>query len=147
MNAINLKDILSLQNRKAIVVTTINLLDEKLLQEIVNDLGYRLFRINGEEIGSKDDLLNHLTGILQFPEYFGYNWDALNDCLSDLEWFPPVKGYVLLFSHPDGLIRNSPSDFKIFLDIITTVFEYWEHQNVRFVLILGLDKEINVANI
>jgi hypothetical protein len=33
---------------------------------------------------------------LAFPAWFGHNWDALADCLTDLSWLP-AAGYVLIW--------------------------------------------------
>ena len=37
-------------------------------------------------IKNKIELLNELYHKLQFPEYFGFNWDALWDLLCDFSW-------------------------------------------------------------
>lgn len=39
-----------------------------------------------QDIYSKEQLLRTLSDKLHFPDYFGHNWDALFDCLSDLGW-------------------------------------------------------------
>ena len=50
----------------------------------------------------KDDLLRRLAVSFELPASFGYNWDALADCLRDLRWIP-AWGYVMLFEHIDEL--------------------------------------------
>ena len=37
-------------------------------------------------IRSKQKLLGILADRLRFPGYFGWNWDALEECLNDLSW-------------------------------------------------------------
>jgi hypothetical protein len=37
---------------------------------------------------SKQKLLGILAERLRFPGYFGWNWDALEECLRDLSWLP-----------------------------------------------------------
>jgi hypothetical protein len=39
-----------------------------------------------ESVRDKQQLLEVIARGLDFPEYFGKNWDALVDCLSDMSW-------------------------------------------------------------
>ena len=41
-----------------------------------------------ENITSKHVLLATLATQLNFPDYFGENWDALDECIGDLSWLP-----------------------------------------------------------
>jgi RNAse (barnase) inhibitor barstar len=133
-----IKSMLSLVSDKAIYYAQPTFFRDEnicLLKLVVDELGYMLFCLDGSVIASADDLLNGLSDIMKFPDYFGYDWNPLTDCLRDMEWLP-AKGYVILFSHPANFKRNSPNSFKIFLEIIETVFEYWSSRQIRFLLIL-----------
>lgn len=65
----------------------------------------------------KGDLLHRLATSLQLPASFGHNWDALADCLRDLDWLPGW-GHVLLFEHVDELRQAAPADYDILLGIL-----------------------------
>lgn len=65
----------------------------------------------------KEELLHRLATCLQLPATFGYNWDALADCLRDPVWLPGW-GHVLLFEHSDELRRSAEADFNILLGIL-----------------------------
>ena len=53
----------------------------------------------------KEALLERIARALAFPAWFGGNWDALEDCLSDLSWLrePGAGGYVLLIEGAAGV--------------------------------------------
>ncbi len=46
------------------------------------------------DLDGKPALLRALADALGFPPYFGHNWDALHDALTDPSWLPP-SGFVL----------------------------------------------------
>ena len=79
-----------------------------------------LTRIDLAGVADKAALLRCMAAALRLPTYFGHNWDALEDCLSDLSWLPP-GGYVLLFEHVDALQDAAGEDFDILLDILAEV--------------------------
>ena len=57
----------------------------------------------------KSELLKNIAQALGFPDWFGHNWDALEDCLSDLSW-REAPGYVLLFEKPSARRRLRRAD-------------------------------------
>ena len=62
-----------------------------------------------------------LVGALEFPQWFGGNWDALEDCLTDLSW-ASAGGHVLLIEGAAGL----PADESgIFTDILASAAAWW----------------------
>jgi hypothetical protein len=47
-------------------------------------------------VGSQRETLAEFAKQFSFPGYFGYNWNALNDCLNDLDWYAPDRILVRL---------------------------------------------------
>jgi len=71
--------------------------------------GTRLDLAHVELAGAQDKgaLLERLAVALALPEWFGGNWDALEECLVDLEWVDD-DGYVIYYDHIDGLLAAHP---------------------------------------
>lgn len=78
----------------------------------------RLVRISGG-LRHKLGLLAELAGRLQFPAYFGWNWDALEECLCDLSWLGPVPQIVLL--HEDLPLISGSVDQQIYQELLAEV--------------------------
>lgn len=53
----------------------------------------------GGRLRRKSDLLRSLAKGLKFPKYFGWNWDALEECLRDLSWLGDRECIVLVHKH------------------------------------------------
>ena len=57
-----------------------------------------LFYLDGAEMTDKAQLMQEFAAVLNFPDYFGSNWDALHDCLRDVSWLDEDATHcVLLF--------------------------------------------------
>ncbi|MEI6415495.1 MAG: barstar family protein [Pseudomonadota bacterium] len=86
----------------------------------LNDSDTQTFVLDGSKIINRDDLFQVCAQTLAFPEWFGHNWDAFEDCLGDLSWFP-TKRFVLIYLDPRPLARSSPQDWTIASKIFETV--------------------------
>lgn len=64
-----------------------------------------------ESVEGKQALLELLAQKLAFPSYFGFNWDALIDCLSDMSWCASDEIVVV----HRGLPRLSARDTTLYL--------------------------------
>lgn len=85
----------------------------------------------------KDELLHRLAASLQLPATFGYNWDALADCLRDFGWMP-AWGYVLLFEHVDELREAAPTDYDILLGVLDDAATFGCDQDIPWFALLAL---------
>lgn len=50
----------------------------------MNKENVHIVTINEKEFESPESLLNYISKELDFPDYFGMNYNALNDCLGDI---------------------------------------------------------------
>ncbi|HNP86504.1 MAG TPA: barstar family protein [Kouleothrix sp.] len=74
--------------------------------------GWRCFLLDGRTIDAKATFLAAAAQAIQFPGYFGANWDAFEECLNDLSWVPAL-GYVLLYDNPKQFARAQPADWAV----------------------------------
>lgn len=74
------------------------------------------------KISNKKELLEALGNALRLPEYFGYNWDALYECLRDLSWIK--EGRVLILHR--ALPPLPKSELSIYLELLYDAVKDWK---------------------
>jgi RNAse (barnase) inhibitor barstar len=67
-------------------------------------------------IASEKELFDTLASLLDFPDYFGENWDAFAECVRDLSWLSP--GRVVLV-HVDIPLVNDVANARTYLAILS----------------------------
>ena len=67
--------------------------------------GVEVFEIDAEPIHDKGELLAAIAASMRFPDYFGGNWDALDESLRDLSWLGG-SGYALIVRDAGHLWRD-----------------------------------------
>jgi len=95
----------------------------------------RFASLSGNVITDKAMFLRAAAAALAFPPYFGRNWDAFADCLTDLSWLP-APGHAILYDNPAPLIRQSPQDWVTAVEIFGAAAERWRVAGVPFVVLL-----------
>jgi RNAse (barnase) inhibitor barstar len=87
-------------------------------------------QIDLQDVTDKTSLFKRFDEIL-IVQNWGHNWDALNDCLRDLNEGGFTKKYefplTLEFKNWEIFSHNSPDDFRIFKDILSR--QVFEHKN------------------
>jgi RNAse (barnase) inhibitor barstar len=107
------------------------------LERLADELGLAFFHIDGRDIRTKNQFLEQASLALRFPEYFGNNWDAFADCLTDMSRHE-ADGFVILYEHFDSLAEHSPHQFETALAIFKESTEFWRtHGKALFVLLQG----------
>ncbi|MBL0319005.1 MAG: barstar family protein [Alphaproteobacteria bacterium] len=81
----------------------------------------------GKEITSESQLLNYLSESFKFPGYFGFNWNALYDCLCDFHW---ISSYKIILIH-ENLPDISSDNLKIYLKILQDSVRSWHESDIH----------------
>lgn len=77
------------------------------------------------EIRSSIELLKSLYYLLWFPGHFGFNWNALNDCLCDFNWVVNKKIILIHEEIPELLDEEK----VIYIDILNQAILSWKEDN------------------
>ncbi|MDD2742808.1 MAG: barstar family protein [Rhodocyclaceae bacterium] len=83
------------------------------------------FPVLNADIGAHKKIeatLRQLGNALHFPIWFGANFDALFDCLTDPDWYP-AKGHVIILSGIDSLRTSDPDDFTTLIEVLQAAAE------------------------
>lgn len=67
--------------------------------------------VRGQRCTDKQRLLQEFAAALQFPYYFGHNWDAFDECLNDLSWLRCEK-IALGISDIDAVLVGDSDAFE-----------------------------------
>ncbi len=96
-------------------------------------LGYECVLVPCAGAGSKAALLTKFSDILDFPDHFGMNLDALYDCLTDILLAHKKPGMVLML---DGTKTLAASTINPVVDTLLDVAEFMQTKGHRFCVVL-----------
>jgi len=95
----------------------------------------RRLRVAGVVLGARDgrpELFDALAAALEFPRWFGRNWDALEDCLTDLSWLVPTDHLLLV----EGAERLTRDDAVMLCEVLEAASAFWRRQGRRFYAVI-----------
>jgi len=76
--------------------------------------------VRGKKMRTTDGLFDEFAAALQFPWYFGENWDAFDECLADMDsWLLPTAGIAVLVYDAAQVLVDEPAEQ---LEIAVKVF-------------------------
>jgi len=116
----------------------------KLLQRLLEPARSGVYRASGAaaieqatrgsgldvvSLDAEGDLFGAMARALSFPDWFGANWDALEDCLSDLSWRSAAGHVLVLRAYPQG------DALGLLIDVLRATAEYWAGRKRPFVAV------------
>lgn len=134
-----LTDILADKRAAGVLVST----DESAapgLQELAVAHGMMPFLIDGTTVDSKEQFLTVMAEALSFPDYFGMNWDAFEDCLTDMSAHEDAGGYLIVYDGIQTFAEEDPENFDTAVEILKDAASFWTDQGKRMIVVLcGLE--------
>jgi len=99
-------------------------------------LGFDFTLVDLRGAADKESFLGTVASALEFPDYFGTNWDALNDCLTDMSW-KQATGYVLFFVGFQSFAEAAKAEATVAIRILGAAAEFWRQRGVSFYALLS----------
>lgn len=98
--------------------------------------GLAYFHLEGKSIEKKEQFLNHAATVMHFPDYFGNNWDAFEECITDFEWLD-AAGYVIHFDHTDNFAAHHESQLETVVELFQDAVDYWKAEGKSMLVLLS----------
>lgn len=87
--------------------------------------GFACFQVSLADADRIEMVFMQLAHDLAFPEWYGQNFDALKDCLSDFSWCE-APGYVLVVSGAGVLQAADPAAFHALNAVFVAAIAEWQ---------------------
>jgi hypothetical protein len=81
--------------------------------------------VRGRKSRTVERFFDEVSAALQFPYYFGENWDAFDEMIADLDWLP-AEAYLLVFTEADlTLVDEDDEKLRILIDTLSLARDEW----------------------
>lgn len=120
----------------------------KALVADVDSSGQKIYEIDCGHLTNEQDLIDEFAKIFSFPDYFGGNWNAWWDCMTDLSEEYQTSTVVLLKEFDVLTEKLSKEEINHFLVLLRDVSVFWaipvegddryiDHSSISFKYILS----------
>jgi len=117
------------------------------LEAAADELDWRCIVLDGSEVEDRAAFLESCDEAFALPEWFGMNWDALEECLADLE-LEGAEGVVVVWASWGTFAEAAPTDFATALDVLGSAVRSWTVDGLRGgVLLVGEGPDLDVAEL
>jgi len=110
--------------------------------------GWRVLELDSTGAATKAEFLQVCADAFALPEWFGMNWDALEECLTDLDprEVPATGGLLVAWSGWGDLATGEPDQFDTAVEVLRSAVARWRAAGTRgAVLLLGDGPEVDLA--
>ncbi|AGL19007.1 barstar family protein [Actinoplanes sp. N902-109] len=80
--------------------------------------------LDGSALPDEDAVFDAFRQAFRFPAWFGWNWDALSDCLRDLSWLPADR-FLVLVDNSDDVLAGDADARQEFFAVLRRAAQQW----------------------
>lgn len=88
--------------------------------------GHNITRLQGSELTTLDEVFKIYAREFRFPEYFGHNYAAFDECLVDLDWLR-APGYLTVIADGHRVLEAEPAERSTLRRSLERAGEDWDH--------------------
>lgn len=81
--------------------------------------------LRGKKMRTVHSLFDEFSAALQFPYYFGENWNAFSDCITDLDWLAGDSYILIVTDAEQVLIEEEPEQLESLINILQDAGDEW----------------------
>ena len=101
----------------------------KMYQEAHSDAYAVYWR--GKRCLTDSDIFREASASFQFPDYFGENWPALDECITDLEWIKFTRIFLLIDDF-DKMFAGDTAAQRLLIKHLNMWIDDWATQGITF---------------
>ena len=96
----------------------------KLIKKYGEEIQNSLFILDANKMKTWEALFVEFQKVMQFPDYFGHNLDAFEECMRDLyEWIEGINEYIILIINSKNLLINETNKQTTLIDSFNFIGE------------------------
>lgn len=83
------------------------------------------FKCDGSRMHSYNSFYDEICNVMKFPNYFGRNLNALDECLSDLDWLACDRYIIYISNANELLMHENKNDLDGLFELLEKVADEW----------------------
>jgi len=106
--------------------------------EAVRAAGLSTVSLDLTGVRDKAAFMDRCARALELPDWFGRNWDALADCLTDAGRKPSAPGRLLVVTGWQEYAEAAPQDWIVAQEVFTDAVAYARERGTGLEIVLAL---------
>lgn len=85
--------------------------------------------LRGKRCSTEELFFYEVSASFQFPDYFGENWAAFDECICDLEWLDFTKIFIIVDDF-EAMFAGNKETQDLLIKYFENVVTYWESMSI-----------------